>query len=239
MLDRIDSTFTMNITRTPGETDPEVLARKYPHLSADEKTSNPPPSAPDTKKEKAKANPIAKSPPRKKEPLIRKPTKKQQQQKIELALPKASPPKPMSKARPVDEEEEEEEEDDGGLLLEYPDGDPRGQKRDFNSPAFPAVRRFDEFMDQRESGGEDADGESDDELETDFKLPSPVKHHEPSNYEPEPMTEDNVYDPEHDEGDADLEDDLERDLEMAFEAEANSQNGTPPDGDESDISEED
>uniref|UniRef100_A0A0B7K2Z7 Transcription elongation factor Eaf N-terminal domain-containing protein n=1 Tax=Bionectria ochroleuca TaxID=29856 RepID=A0A0B7K2Z7_BIOOC len=141
-----------------------------------------------------------------------------------------------------EEEEEDDDDDDGGLLVEYPGGEPRSQKRDF-SPAFPAVRRFDDFMDQRESEADDADGESEDEGDVDFKLPSPVNHHqntyggqmeEEEESEPE-MEEVEPRAPEYEQEDSlDIEDDLEKDLEMAFE-EVNVEDK----GEESEISEED
>lgn len=269
VLDRLDSTFHMNLTRTPGNSDPGSLAKKYPHIDgkpssgAAAKGSSSKAAGSKTKASDGKASAAARKDP----PAARK----QQQQKkpaksVNLALPqesKAKPPPPTSskpsqpkgKSRPADEEEEEEDEEDDLLLVEYPGGNPsKSANRDF-SPAFPSVRRFDDFMDQRESEADDADGESADEPDTDFKLPSPVNHAQQSDGEeeeasdeddeqlyrgrepePEPMAVDNGA------GDAspNLEDDLEKDLEEAFAVE-NSQTGTPAggDGDESEISEED
>jgi hypothetical protein len=265
VLDRIDSTFNMNVTRVPGNSDQESLGRKYPHLDniglqsssagassakAKAKAAEHAAAAPSSS---SKAKPRAKSPPRKKDVALNKPkakTEKKETKKagapLDMALPKkaAEKPKPKPKPRTLDEEEEDEDEDDG-LLIEYPGGDPKGPKRDF-SPALKSIRRFDDFMDQRESEADDADGESESEPEmVDFKLPSPANQEssrgQESRYrEAEPMDEDEDEDVEH--GGAgieeDLEDDLEKDLEMAFEAADNSFNGTPAD-DESEISEED
>lgn len=280
ILDRIDSTFNMNVTRMPGNGDQESLSRKYPQLdNNNNNTTNsnslatggssgsggaakskasateavPKPAS------KPKPKPRAKSPPpRKKEAPLNKPkakpekkdTKKSGGGLIELALPKAEKPKPKPKpqARNLIEEEEDEDEDDP-LLIEYPGGDPKGPKRDF-SPALKSIRRFDDFMDQRESEADDADGESESEPEAvDFKLPSPVTnpadrhgHHHNAVDAIEHDMED-AKDAHHGGGgiDNDLEDDLEKDLEMAFEEEDNSYNGTPAneDVDESEISEED
>lgn len=86
---------------------------------------------------------------------------------------------------------------------------------------------------KRVSEAEDADGESDDEPDMDFKLPSPV------NKQGTPAAETLVED-----GDlaadleADLEGDLEKEMEIAFGDLANSQEDAHG-GDESETSEED
>lgn len=246
VLDRMDSTFHMNLTRTPSNSDPESLSRKYPHLndSAGASSSRPSKSQPAGEGKPMPAR--AKSPPpRTKDPSARKPERKAapQPKNVNLALPQADKAKSKAKSRPA--EEEDDDEGDDLLQVEYPGGEPsKSQSRDF-SPAFPSVRRFDEFMDQRESEADDADGESLGEPDTDFKLPSPVNNHrqpdDDDNEEPEPMDVDQEHDRDDgaDAGSPNLEDDLEKDLEEAFEAVANSQNGTPADGDESEISEED
>ena len=248
----------MNLTRTPSTSDPDTLARRYPHL--DEGSTN----GSGRPEKSSKAKPArAKSPPaRKKDPPARKPDRKAppQPKNVNLALPQADKaaagggkPKAKPRSRPAEDEDEEDEGDDDLLLVEYPGGNPsKSQGRDF-SPAFPSVRRFDEFMDQRESEADDADGESLGEPDTDFKLPSPVNNHAPQSededaddddaggHEPERMDVDQeqYHDDGQDAGSPNLEDDLEKDLEEAFEAAVNSQNGTPADGDESEISEED
>lgn len=261
VLDRLDSTFNMNITRTPNNSDPESLARRHPPLGASDAT----PARAD-KNAKSNANrsdsPVA----RKKEPASRKSEKKaatQPDKNVNLALPQddrggksksktAPKPKPKPK-RAAEDDEDDNNDDDDLLLVEYPGGEPKSQNRDF-SPAFPSVRRFDDFMDQRESEADDADRESISDADTDFKLPSPVNNHgqapdgEPgqrSSPEPEFMDVDPAQDHGQngvgDAGSPSLEDDLEKDLEEAFEAAANSHNGSPADGggDESEISEED
>lgn len=105
------------------------------------------------------------------------------------------PPAPEKKSRraksPVDSEEDTDD-DDFGLTIEYPGGPPSNNfhsSMDF-SPAFPAQRRFSEFVRDREDEGqrgeeeeeEDAGleddelypkGDNDEESEA-FKLPSPV-----------------------------------------------------------------
>lgn len=254
ILDRIDSTLNMNITRTPNNSDPASLRRQYSQLDSTGRPSqsssaSEPSSKPQQPRPKAKPRP--KSPPRKKEPPARKSETKAKPKAAPpavpqpLALPQVQqsqpkPPKPRS--RPIEEEEEDDDDDDdGGLLVEYPGVEPRSQKRDF-SPAFPSVRRFDEFMDQRESEADDADGESEEEGDGDFKLPSPVN---PQAAYARQMEDDDESEPEMEDvparGDyeaddnADMEDDLEKDLEMAFE-EVNVEEDK---GAESEISEED
>lgn len=244
ILDRVDSTFNMSVTRLPDNSDSESLSIQHPHLDTRPKSppprqKSPPPRQPakPAAKDKPAPKPRAKEPAPKKE-VKRKTEKKQAPKKsTELSLPVPQPPKPKPKPEPkrrapVDEEDEDEDDDDGGLLVEYPGADSRpGRQTDF-SPAFPAVRRFDDFMNQRESEGDDADGEDDDEGDMDFiKLPSPVN---PRIQPPEPME----VDEDEDQGGADLLDDLEDDFEKAFEDLENSQQGTPEDN-ESEISEED
>ncbi|UNI24339.1 hypothetical protein JDV02_010093 [Purpureocillium takamizusanense] len=235
ILDKIDSTFNMNITRMPGNSDPAKLSRQFPHLDSEaselantgeNKVAKAKPAA------KATATPVTVAQPKPK----RKADKKQQQQKdIELSLPKPEPVKEKKITKRIDEDEEEEDDDDdGGLLIEYPGGETAAKHNDF-SPAFPPPRRFDDFMDQRDSEG-DADGESDDEPDMDFKLPSPVNNHASR---PEPMDEDDAEEPQAEEpASMDMENDLEKEMEMAFGDLENGQEGSP-DGDESEISEED
>jgi hypothetical protein len=240
VLDRIETTFNMNVTRVPNNSDPEALARRHPHIDSDKKpakSKQPPPTKASAPKEKSKPAPK----PRAKSPVRAKKGKFEKEKKnvdAPLSFPKPAPkpekeePKPRS-SRFADEEEEDDD-DDGGLLVEYPGAETAPKRADF-SPAFPSVRRFDEFMDQRESEGDDADGESDGEVDMDFKLPSPMNNHVPPpqpQYEPEPDTMDV------DEQEEDDEDDLEKDLENAFEDFANSNQASPND-DESEISEED
>ena len=237
ILDRIDSTFNMNVTRLPENSDPESLKEQYPPLGS--KPRSPPPSEPIKsvpKKEKPAPKPRAQSPAPKKKEVKRKTEKKQPAKPMALSLPKPEPPKPKPKAKPepkrrsFSEDEDEDEDGDGGLLVEYPGAEPKVSREPDFSPAFPAVRSFNDFMDQRESEGDDADGEDDDEPDIDFKLPSPANHQQM--HQPEPME----VDEEEDAGG--FEDDLEDELEKAFEDLENSNQGTP-DGDESEISEED
>lgn len=233
ILDKIDSTFNMNMTRLPSNSDPERLRSQYPHLDSQSAPKKVTAKKMAGTKETPKST-TSKSQSQAKEPKRKAAEKKKQQQTKQVALsfpePQVEIPKP--KAKSFGDEEEDDEDDDGGLLIEYPGGD-AAKQADF-SPAFPPPRRFDDFMDRRESEADDADGESDDEPDMDFKLPSPVNNH--TSHPPEPMNQDDVAGAQDDEGDGmnDMDDDLEKDMEMAFEDMANT-----PDSDESEISEED
>ncbi|KAF4339963.1 ell-associated factor [Fusarium beomiforme] len=238
VLDLVDSTFNMNVTRLPGNADPDSLRRQYPHIdsvsnSASKSNTKTDKSAPD----KAAAKARAKSTIQKKE-VKRKSEKKQAPKNIELSLPvpqsreTPKPAEPKKRTPAPEEEDEDDEDDDGGLLVEYPGADTSTAHRTDFSPAFPSVRRFDEFMDQRESEGDDADGEEDDDPDFEFKLPSPVNNRGQFETGPDHMD----IDGEEERGE-DLEVDLAKELEDAFENLENSQES--PDGDESEISEED
>lgn len=226
----------MNVTRLPGNSDPEKLRRQYPHLEGQRPDAKK--SAGEGAKQKPTSKANTKGPAQTKQPK-RKADRKQQKD-VELSLPKPEPPKP--KKKPAEEDEEDEDDDDGGLLIEYPGADaaPTAELATDFSPAFPPPRRFDDFMDHRDSEG-DADGESDDEPDMDFQLPSPVnkhKHSAASASAPVPMELDPHAGSADAPASADMEADLEKEMEIAFEDLENSQEGSP-DGDESEISEED
>ena len=246
VLDKIDSTFNMNLTRTPNNTNPDSLSRLYPQLNADGKPKAEAHTAASSKQTKPKrpakaraVSPFAKSP----RPDIRHKTKTGSA----LSKSEASQQKPKSKPRKsAAAEDDEEEDDDGGLLVEYPGADTKSKPKDF-SPAFTSVRRFDEFMDQKESEADDEDAESDLEIDNDFKLPSPGYDAtaQQTSRARESDADDMDVDMEGDDGAdnhnageaaaADDDFDLEKDLEDAFE---NIAQDTPAD-DESEISEED
>lgn len=237
----------MNLTRTPATSDPETLRQKHPHIEEETKAKPKPKpaAAPKAKTSKAKAKAagnvfnIPKPAPRKQE--------KKQTKDIPLSLPKAEstpPPSEPKKRKPkkeVDDDDEEEEEGEDPLEMDW--GSPKGAKADF-SPAFKVVapRRFEDYMNQRDSEADEADEDSEDgTVDRDAQLPSPVKSRTAqlqSTYHGDAMdVDDRVQDD--DDMAASLEDDLEKELENAFEDLENSQNGTPDAGDESEISEED
>ncbi|KPA41175.1 ell-associated factor [Fusarium langsethiae] len=239
ILDLVDSTFNMNVTRVPGNSDPDSLRRQYPHIDSSASKASAKTEKNNTDAEKPTTKARAKPSTQKKE-AKRKPEKKQAPKNVALSLPVPMPAQQQKPAEPKkrtpapEEEEEEDDDDDGGLLVENPGADTSTARRTDFSPAFPSFRRFDEFMDQRESEGDDADGEEDDEPDFEFKLPSPVNNR--SHYEtgPDPMDVDEEEEAEEEEPELDL----AKELEDAFENFENSQQESP-DGDESEISEED
>ncbi|CCT70198.1 uncharacterized protein FFB20_02466 [Fusarium fujikuroi] len=239
ILDLVDSTFNMNVTRLPGNTDADSLRRQYPHIdSASNGVSKTNTKVEKSASDKSNAKARVKSTTQKRD-IKRKPEKKQPPKNIELSLPvpqsneQSKPAEPKKRTPAPEEEDEDEDDDDGGLLVEYPGADTNTARRTDFSPAFPSVRRFDEFMDQRESEGDDADGEEDDDPDFEFKLPSPVNNRSQYETGPDPMDVDGE-----EEGEEGLEVDLAKELEDAFENLENSQQESP-DGDESEISEED
>ncbi|PHH66366.1 hypothetical protein CDD81_7421 [Ophiocordyceps australis] len=227
ILDKVDSTFDMSITRPPGNSDTEKPAKQHPFLK------------PRTQATKESIDKASKMPA--KNPLASKATSRKadkqtsSRQDMKLSLPKPEPPKKPKSSKRIEEEDDEDDDDDGGLLIEYPDGQAPVKKKPDFSPDF---RRFDDAMDQRDSEG-DADGESDGEPSVDFKLPSPVNISAARADEEE---EEQHEQQDNDESSADMEDDLAKEMEIAFEDLANSQKGSPGEGevgDESEISEED
>lgn len=232
VLDKVDSTFNMNLTRMPGSSDADELSRRFPHLEVDPVKDSINVKGPAQSSKPSLASKTASAPAKRK--IEKQPPKS-------LAMPAAAPPtsapKPKPKKRDEEEEEEEDEEDDI-LAVEYPEGPSNFAKQNDFSPAFPTQRRFDEYMNQRESEADDADGESDDEIDMDFKLPSPVNNKQNGDADEEEHDEAAEEDENDDDGAAiDLEGDLEDALANAFEDLANSQEEGRDD--ESEISEED
>ncbi|KAJ4147618.1 hypothetical protein LMH87_002130 [Akanthomyces muscarius] len=268
VLDKVDSTFNMNITRMPGSASPDELSRRFPHLDVEDSpvldsinvrgpvaaqksssSSNKPSSS-----SSAPGKPASSTQAAAKRKVEKKPPKNLAMPVAAAATaPKKQPPanKPQKKAD--DDDEDDDDDDDGGLMIEYPEGPPAraaaAKHNDF-SPAFPTQRRFDDYMNQRESEADDADGESDDEMDMDFKLPSPVNKSQSQNghHEPPPAAandgqdvvggRDEEEEDQEDGGTVDLEADLEKEMEIAFEDLANSNEEGGRD-DESEISEED
>ncbi|KAF9879422.1 ell-associated factor [Colletotrichum karsti] len=250
ILDKVDSTFHMNLTRTPSTDNPETLRQQFEQLDTSI-TATPaklPPSSSATDKSPAKPKGKAAAAAKPKAaPKPRAQQKKKEPVSIQLALPTNDapppPPKPAAVPPPKKEkprkvaagsdEEDDDDDDDFGLTIEYPDEN-KNKKTDF-SPAFPSqginIRRFSDFL--RDSEADDADGESDpDEVPFDFNLPSPVNNQQRHQEEAEPDADQMDMDSEPDFEDA-LEDDLEAELEKELEA-ANS-----GDAEESEVSEED
>lgn len=253
VLDKVDSTFNMNLTRMPGSAGPEELSRRFPHLDVEDPVQESiNVRGPGQKSSKPVSSSSSAPKPASSAQVKRKAEKKPPKN---LALPVAAAPVQLPAAKPkaakkTDEDEDEDDDDDGGLMIEYPEGPPAravaAKHNDF-SPAFPTQRRFDDYMNQRESEADDADGESDDEVDMDFKLPSPVNHSQNGHaaataahdVEDGVEAEGGQEDEEEDDGGmVDLEADLEKEMEIAFEDLANS-NEEGGHNDESEISEED
>ncbi|KAM3434463.1 hypothetical protein MY4824_005415 [Beauveria thailandica] len=250
VLDKVDSTFNMNLTRMPGSASPEELSRRFPHLQVEDSPHDsinvkvPAPRSAASSKPSSAPKPSSSNSTQTKRKVEKKPPKN-------LAMPvaEAATPEPSSKSKKQadddDDDEDDDDDDDGGLMIEYPEGPPaaaRAAKHNDFSPAFPTQRRFDDYMNQRESEADDADGESDDEVDVDFKLPSPVNKQNGHAAEDEEHDEEAGSGPEEDgnadDGTVDLEADLEKEMEIAFEDLANSQEESGH-NDESEISEED
>jgi len=191
VLHRLDSLFSMNLTRTPANSDPESLRAAHPHLPS----AGPPPAETTARdkpadKKTTKTKPAAARAADKKTAGDAPAPKKKPDKEVPPPLPLPPPPEPAAvkvdkaaekrKKRQQQEEEEEDDDDDddGGLVIEFPEGraPPSARRNDF-SPAFPTpavhIRRFSEFargdgdVDDdddaagRDEGDADADGEDD------------------------------------------------------------------------------
>ncbi|MBE3111910.1 MAG: hypothetical protein IMZ46_15635, partial [Acidobacteria bacterium] len=173
VLDRVDSTFNMNVTRTPDTSDPEALRRRFEQLGS-EPAGNIVAKAP----AQATAPPPAKT--SKATPLRRKvvPKKKREEKQRGLEVPGAAREEHKKKKRNVESEEEDDDDDDDPLQVEYPGSERRGN--DF-SPAFPehnlGLRPFSDFAEKLRESGNELDDEPSTSSEgglTNFRLPSPV-----------------------------------------------------------------
>ncbi|CAJ2503847.1 Uu.00g112410.m01.CDS01 [Anthostomella pinea] len=195
VLHKVDSTFNMNLVRTPENNDPESLRREYPQLEKHRDTgsgSGPKPPAASSKSKAAKGSSGAS----KEAPKARKPAAPKQDKKKAaasgLVVPekKTAPPKPSPAPKATTnnnnrkapkkaaDSEEDESSDDDLLTIEDPGGAAPSANRDF-SPGFmdKPLRRFSEFVQQQneEEDDEDADGEDDDDDAFEhFTLPSPI-----------------------------------------------------------------
>lgn len=166
VLDRVDSAFNMNITRTPETSDPEALRRRFEQLGNE--TAGSIVARPAAGVKQGKAAPKRKVAPK----------KKKDDRPRETVEPKKEEEERKEKKKRDVESEEDEDDDDDPLQVEYPGSGPR--QNDF-SPAFPehtfGLRRFSDFAEKlRESGNEleDEKSTSSEGGLTNFKLPSPV-----------------------------------------------------------------
>ncbi|PQE04912.1 ELL-associated factor protein [Rutstroemia sp. NJR-2017a BBW] len=156
VLDRIDSTFDMNLTSAPWTSDASKLQSQYTQLELPTQPAKeepqPQPKAPPRKQSKAKAATTtkAKAPPRAKA------------EKAKKAKPAPREPTP-----------EPEEDSDDGLTVEYPDGPASQQHYEYRPPAIFQREPSEEISDE----DEDAEHEIYEERNQDvdhLKLPSPV-----------------------------------------------------------------
>ena len=216
VLDRVDSAFNMNITRTPETSDPEVLRRRFEQLGSETSGSIVARAAGAAKQ--GKAAPKRKVAPKKKEDRPR-----------EMELKEGGKRKEKKK-RKAESEEDDDEDDDDLLQVEYPGSEPR--HTDF-SPAFPehtfGLRPFSDFAEKlRESGNEleDEKSTSSEGGLTNFKLPSPVgksgnEGHESDEDEDEEVEMEDV--PVGREEPASSQRDLDAELEAGLESELQRQ----------------
>lgn len=171
VLHRVDSTFHMNITRTPTDSNVESLRKQFPHLEV--KTGSTP-KLPRKKADKAAGASNATGSTKAKA----EDTPKKKNKPVELTLPdltlptataaKKQPPPPAEKEEkgkkskraalsPV-ESEEDDDDDDGGLTIEYPEGNPAAFRSTTQyADPFPVAvtRRFSEFARDIERESED------------------------------------------------------------------------------------
>ncbi|KAL2142429.1 hypothetical protein VTI28DRAFT_1138 [Corynascus sepedonium] len=177
VLHHVESTFHMNITRTPTETNAETLRQQFPHLEVKSPSTTKKPRGKaaeksGTIKANTKGTPAKAKAGKASTADIPKATRESSQSEkakaVELTLPDLTAPSKQAdqekKAKrpalsPV-ESEEEDDDDDGGLTVEYPEGNPAAFREPSQyMPAFPAsvTRRFSEFAKERESGEDDDD----------------------------------------------------------------------------------
>ncbi|KAK4155140.1 RNA polymerase II transcription elongation factor-domain-containing protein [Chaetomidium leptoderma] len=216
VLHRVDSTFHMNITRTPTDSNVESLRKQFPQLEVKSASSTKlpkgkaaqkagPGKAKDSKNAAAEDTPKTKG------------SSKSERNKaaMELTLPDLTLPVPSSKKKPepsaarsepseqkskrpalspVGSEEDDDDDDDGGLTVEYPEGNPaafRGPSQ--YPPTFPAAvtRRFSEFANERASDEDDFDTRMTGGY--DAGLPEEEGYEEGDEYEEEDEDEDDLF----------------------------------------------
>ncbi|PHH54223.1 hypothetical protein CFIMG_003190RA [Ceratocystis fimbriata CBS 114723] len=176
VLDRVDSTFHMNLKSTPTET-AETLEKKHPPLGssncADKPTTKERTKAAGTKAASAKASTKKAASKPVKEPKRKAPTKKGKAAAAAapLVLPTAAPEAPPKKVeelpkpkRPSNEfEDDDDDDDDGGLTVEYPDADKRAPPTTLGAPTFLSTNFSDFVKRQAEHQDEDIYSDGDDE----------------------------------------------------------------------------
>lgn len=169
VLDRVDSTFNMNVTRTPDTSDPEALRRRFEQLGSEPEIVARGPERPAAPPKTGKAAPKRKVAPKKK--------REEKPKGLEVSEPARGAEKKKKEKRDESEEEDEDDDDDP-LQVEYPGSERR--QNDF-SPAFPehtfGLRRFSDFAEKLRESGNELDDERSTSSEgglNNFRLPSPV-----------------------------------------------------------------
>ncbi|KAF7929583.1 uncharacterized protein EAE98_003582 [Botrytis deweyae] len=189
VLDRIDSTFDMNLTSAPWTDDAAQLQSQYEQLEPPTKAiiEEPQPKAPQKKAPKSKAPAATKA----------KPAPRAKAEKAQKPKPPPREPTP---------EPEEEEDSDDGFTVEFPDGQSSHQQYEYRAPIFQR-EPSEEISDEDEDADGDHDGIYEQNQDVDhLKLPSPVNN-------PGVMGDQDVMDLE-----ADLEAEMEKELLMQVES---------------------
>ncbi|QSZ36637.1 hypothetical protein DSL72_006518 [Monilinia vaccinii-corymbosi] len=184
VLDRIDSTFDMNLTSAPWTDDAAQLQSQYEQLEPPAKAiiEDPQPKVSQKKAPKPKATTATKA-------------KAAPRAKAE----KAKKPKPP----PREPTPEPEEESDDGLTVEYPDGQGAQQHYEYRAPVFQR-EPSEEISDEDEDMDNDGIYEQNQDVDH-LKLPSPVNN-------PTVISDEEAMDME--DLEADLQAELEKDLMM-------------------------
>ncbi|THV52244.1 hypothetical protein BGAL_0084g00020 [Botrytis galanthina] len=158
VLDRIDSTFDMNLTSAPWTDDVAQLQSQYEQLEPPTKAiiEEPQPKVPQKKAPKSKAPAATKA----------KPAPRAKAEKAQKPKPPPREPTP----------EQEEEDSDDGFTVEFPDGQSSQQQYEYRAPIFQR-EPSEEISDEDEDADADHDGIYEQNQDVDhFKLPSPVNN---------------------------------------------------------------
>ncbi|GAB1312121.1 hypothetical protein MFIFM68171_02331 [Madurella fahalii] len=180
VLHRVDSTFHMNLTRTPTDTNAESLRKQFPHLDVKSGAASKPQKGKAADRAGTSKAATARAENTSKTKASSKPDKKNKTVSLTLPDPSASsaaptPPSPSrqqqgkKKAEPSGKSDAratspvESEGDDDVLTVEYPGGNPSSFQPAMNfssANAVPLTRRWSEFA--REIRGETDDEEMSD-----------------------------------------------------------------------------
>lgn len=187
VLHRLDSTFNMNLTRTPSNPDPDALKDEHPHLdsssirvSTDSNNKTGTTTSNSNKKKGSGRGPRGNA--AKNAGMVENKrgaaaapsssTIKAKAKAAEAAQDKKKEERMRSPRSPNDSEDEDNSDDDG-LLIEYPDPQPGadvvhssfggGAGRPHQQQHDPPIRRFSEFMANQPTDDSDADAEYDED----------------------------------------------------------------------------